>query len=243
MTLPIESRWQPRLTLPPVFTGLLSAKPEDTFSQACRIAGPDSAGSLIVAEREDVLDLAVVLAPEEPLVSARRALVVAMTALADAVGTHAAPEMPIAIEWPDTLVFDGARLGGGRLGWPEGCAEEAVPDWLVFSAMLIASKKVGDPGLAPDSTSLEEEGFSPESGPLIVESFARNLMKSFEVWDEDGFAPLAARYLSRLVRAGARTGRIDRNGDVVIGSDRLALRPALLRDPAWRDAASGTVRL
>ncbi|MCJ2083789.1 biotin/lipoate--protein ligase family protein, partial [Methylobacterium sp. J-090] len=47
----------------------------------------------------------------------------------------------------------------GRLDWPKDCAEEAVPDWLVFSAMVIVSKShLGDPGLTPDSTALDEEG-------------------------------------------------------------------------------------
>jgi hypothetical protein len=35
---------------------------------------------------------------------------------------------------------DRARLGGGRLAWPESCGEDAVPDWLVFSGMLIAAQ-------------------------------------------------------------------------------------------------------
>lgn len=243
MTLAIDGRTVPPLMLPPAFTGLVSRKSETAFDQACRMAGPDGAGTLIVADRADALDFALVLAPDEPLVSARRALLVGMSALADAVGAHAAPEMPIAIDWPDTLVFDGARLGGGRLGWPKDCPEEAVPDWLVFSATLIVSKTGGaDPGLTPDSTALEEEGFSPECGPLVVESFARHLTKSFEVWEEDGFEPLAARYLARLVQAGMRPARIADDGDVLIGSERLALLPALCV-PAWRDPATGTVRL
>lgn len=243
MTLATDGAPPPPLMLPPAFTGLVSTGREAAFDQACRLAGPESAGTLVVAERADLLDFAVVLAPEEPLASARRAFHLGMAALADAVGAHAAPEMPIAIDWPDTLVFDGARLGGGRLGWPDACAEDSVPDWLVFSATLIVSKaRAGDPGQTPGSTALDEEGFAPECGRLIVESFSRGLMKGFEVWDEDGFAPVAARYLARLVQAEKRPARIAEDGDVLVGAERLALRPAL-RAPAWRDPATGTVRL
>ncbi|MCJ2080927.1 biotin/lipoate--protein ligase family protein, partial [Methylobacterium sp. J-090] len=150
------------LVLPPAFTGLRAPATDDAFTHARALAeegAGDAAGTLVVVEREDVLDLAVILAPGEPLASARRAFLLGMAALVDAVGTHGPPEMPITLVWPDELRFDGARLGGGRLDWPKDCAEEAVPDWLVFSAMVIVSKShLGDPGLTPDSTALDEEG-------------------------------------------------------------------------------------
>ncbi|HEX8416556.1 MAG TPA: biotin/lipoate--protein ligase family protein, partial [Methylobacterium sp.] len=177
--------------------------PDDAFAHACRIAGPDTTGTLVFVARDDVIDLAVVLAPEEPLSSARRAFFAGMVALAEAIGAQAPPQIPVVIAWPDTLMFNGARLGGGRLGWPKDCAEDAVPDWLVFAGMVIASKSgAGDPGLTPDSTSLEEEAFPADGRAEIVESFARNLMKAFEVWEQEGFDAVAGRYLRHVPAGG-----------------------------------------
>lgn len=237
-----------RLTLPPAFTGRVVPMPDDAFAHACRIAGPDTTGTLVLVARDDLIDLAVVLAPEEPLASARRAVFAGMVALAEGIGAQAPPEVPVVIAWPDTLLFDGARLGGGRLGWPQDCAEDSVPDWLVFSGLVIANKRdAGDPGLTPDSTSLEEEGFGVAGHAEIVEGFARHLMKAFEVWEQDGFGVLADRYLAHVpIGADEERRRIEANGDGVIAAAgrvrRLELLPAL-RVAAWLDPATGKPRL
>ena len=238
------------LVLPPAFTGLVTAAPFDAADQACRLAeaGEAEAGTLLLEEREDLIAFAVVLAPTEPLATARRAFFVGMQALADAVGSFGPPEIPVTFHWPDTLNFNGARLGGGALRWPEACDEAEVPDWLVFSAMLIVSKRAaGDPGLTPDSTALEEEGFPADLREALVESFARHLTKAFEIWSEDGFARSASRYLARLALPEGARAAIEANGDAHVIrawgiSEILPLRPAL-DAPTWRDPATGRVRL
>jgi hypothetical protein len=230
------------LTLPPLFSGAILRPDEDAFAHALRAAA-DGPGALFVGERRGMFEIAVALAPEEPLRSARRAVYPGMLALAQAVGANAPSEMPLAIDWPDTLVYDGARLGGGRLAWPDGCAEDETPRWMVFGVSLIASKAAaGDPGLTPGSTSLEDEGFVFEGRFALVESFARHLMKAFEIWDEDGFEAVAARCLGYLAGGPGEARRIDRNGDGLGGERRFALAPALAA-VAWRDPATGGVRL
>ncbi|KQP42931.1 hypothetical protein ASF49_03740 [Methylobacterium sp. Leaf104] len=235
------------LVLPPAFTARVVSSAAGTFREAVALAkrdGADAAGALLLAERADVLDVAVILAPEEPLSSARRAFLAAMTALADAVGAHGPPEMPLTFGWPDVLIFDGARLGGGRLGWPDGCDEHSVPDWLVFSAMLLLSKaEIGDPGLTPGSTALDEEGFPADIRDALVESFARNLSRTFSVWTEDGFEGIAARYLAHLPTPVGVPVRIDRAGDVVLGGSEHWPLASLLRASAWLDPETGSVRL
>jgi biotin-(acetyl-CoA carboxylase) ligase len=244
MTLLERSSPTLRLTLPPAFAQIGAGNDGDAFAAALRMAGAAGPGALAVSGRADVVDLAVVLAPEEALASARRALFCGMLALAEAVGATGPSETPVTILWPDTLLYDGARLGGGRLGWPQACAEQARPDWLVFGATLIASKaQAGDPGLTPGSTSLEEEGFAPDAPRLIVESFARNLMKAFEIWSEDGFDEVAARFLAYAPEPAGRPRRIDETGDLLAGEgERRPLGPALLA-VQWRDPRSGGVRL
>ena len=248
MTVSLAQGRGHRLALPPAFTALVIAQDSDgAFAEACRIARMDEAatGTLVWSGPAETMDLAVVLAPEEPLRTARRAFVAGMVAVAAAVGAHAPPEMPIEVEWPDTLLFDGARIGGGRLGWPETCGEDEEPDWLVFSGKLIVSKAyAGDPGLTPFSTSLEEQGFGYDDQESLVEGFARNLMKTFESWQEDGFDAVADRYLRHLpVVDGGSARTLSATGDLVENADTRRDLLAGLRTPSWLDPATGRVRL
>lgn len=240
-----------RLALPPAFRAHLSPTAPGACADACRLAGSGlaPAGTLVWTGKADTIDLAVILAPEEPLATARRGFFAGMAALAAALGAHAPPEMAVEIAWPDTLLFDGARIGGGQLSWPEGCGEDMVPDWLVFGGMLIASKAhAGDPGLTPFSTSLDEQGFVHDDQESIVEGFARNLTKVFEMWSEDGFSAVAGRYLGHLPRGdGAGPFAIAKTGDLVesaaVGEPRRsALLPAL-EAVSWLDRHTKTVRL
>jgi hypothetical protein len=234
--------------LPPSYRLVVLRERDDAFAHACTIAAQAGAGTLVWVRRFDLFEFAVVLEPEEALASARRAFFTGMSALADAVGAACPPDKPAEFEWPGTLLFDRARLGGGRLAWPQDCAEGEVPEWLVFSAMLIASKHgSGESGLTPNSTSLEDEDceFSHEA---LLESFARNLMRAFHIWHEQGFPPLAADYLARLRMPVDTEGRGDiaENGDLLLkraGSvEPLAFLPAL-EEAAWLDRTTGRPRL
>ena len=237
----------PALSLPPAYTLVSLREHGDAFAHACRIAGEAGAGTFVWVRRFDVLEFAVVLEPEEPLATARRAVFAGMAALADALASFAPPEKPITFAWPTTVHFDGGRLGGGRLGWPDDCAEDEVPGWLVFSGILLAIAGTRSPGDHPEATWLEEEGFDVRDRDMILESFARHLMHAFDTWSERGFTAIADAYLARLPReAGEGVRGIDANGDLLIhGTDglrRIPLLPAL-QAAAWYDPATGSVRL
>ena len=234
------------LDLPPPYSFVRLRESGDAFAHACAIAAEVGAGTLVKVGRFDLLEFAVVLEPEEPLLSARRAFFAGMNATGDALGAHSPPEKPVVFDWPDTIRYDGARVGGGRLGWPLHCGEQEVPDWLVFSATLVAAQR-GDPGLNPDATSLDEEAVVDLDA--ILESFARNLMWSFDLWQANGFAALAELYLGRLPKErAADTRHIDENGDLVVSNPalsaplRLSLAAALGR-PSGLDPATRSVRL
>ncbi|KAA2237156.1 biotin/lipoate--protein ligase family protein [Salinarimonas soli] len=237
------------LDLPSLYTAVRLRERGDAFAHACAIAAEAGAGTFVHVGRFDLLEFAVVLEPEEPLGRARRAFFAGMAAIADAVAAHCPPEKGLAFAWPDAIRFDGALVGGGRLGWPEGCPEDAVPDWLVFGGILVAARvRIGDPGFHVDSTSLEEEGFgTPEE---VIGSFARHLMVHVDAWGERGFDPVAEAYLARLEREKAGDTRgIDVNGDLLIRHHgergpvrRVPLLPAL-QVPGWLDPATGGVRL
>src|SRR5262249_48673009 len=103
----------PALDLPPPFREVTLREAGDAFAHARRTAAQEGAGTLVHVGRFDLAEFAVVLEPEEPLRTARRALYAGMTALGDALAALAPPEKPISIDWPDAVRVDGGLVGGG----------------------------------------------------------------------------------------------------------------------------------
>jgi hypothetical protein len=246
MAMPAAVPARPALALPPPYSLVSLRESGDAFAHASAIAERAGAGTLVWVRRFDLIEFAVVLEPEEPLRTARRAFFCGMNAVADAVAAYCPPEVELVIDWPDGFRLNGGRIGGGRLGWPNGCPEDEPPPWLVFSAMLTAAwVGADDPGSRPSATSLEEEGFSGTDGPAVVEAFAQYLMLGFDLLAERGFEPIADSYLRRLaIRKAGEERRIADGGDLLIrdpgasAAERLALLPALER-AAWFDPATG----
>jgi biotin-(acetyl-CoA carboxylase) ligase len=236
------------LDLPPGFDLITLRESGDAFAHAQKIAAQAGAGTIVHVGRFDLAEFAVVLEPDEPLRTARRALYAGCVALADALAVSAPPERPIDFVWPDTVRVDGGIVGGVQLAWPAGEDEEAIPDWLVFGAM-IRTVALGEhaPGLRPLGAALEEEGFEDVGSGRLVESFTRHLMAAVDTWREQGFAAIAKDYLTRLSRESGVRREIAENGDLLIvrandaRPERRALLPALAR-AAWRDPATGGPR-
>jgi len=232
------------LVLPPPFALVTLREVGDAFAHATSIAAEKGAGTLVYVGRFDLAEFAVVLEPDEPLRSARRAFFAGMSALADSLVAHAPPETPLAIEWPDAVTVNGGTVGGGRLGWPRGADENRPPAWLVFGAMIRTVAMNTEPGLNPLSTALEEEGFSDFTAARLVESFARHLMLVTDSWNERGFDAVARDYLARLPAEKGTRRHIDRNGDLLIALpgdtdvERKELLPALAK-PSWLDPKTG----
>jgi biotin-(acetyl-CoA carboxylase) ligase len=234
----------PDLALPPPFTLVRLRELGDAFVHAQSIAAEQGAGTLVYVGRFDLAEFALVLEPDEPLRQARRAFYAGMTALAEAVAAHAAPETAIGIEWPDTLTVNRGLVGGGRLAWPKDASEDEPPPWLVFGGMIrTVSLSEAEPGLNPLVTALEEEGFGDTSSDLLVESFARNFMFTLDSWHESGFGAVAKSYLERLPRESGLRRDIDDNGDLLVRRmgktdvDRQALLPRLAA-PSWYDVSA-----
>ena len=83
-----------------------------------RIAAEEGAGTLVYVGRFDLAEFAVVLEPDEPLRTARRASMPAWPRSPMRSLVHAPPEKPIAFDWPDAIRVDGGLVGGARLAWP-----------------------------------------------------------------------------------------------------------------------------
>ena len=234
------------LDLPPLFRLVTLREVGDAFAHAQEIAAEAGAGTLVHVGRFDLAEFAVVLEPEEPLRTARRAFYAGMVALGDALLTHAPPEKPITFEWPDAIRVDGGLIGGARLAWPAADEEEPAP-WLVFGAMIRTVSMTEDPGLHPMAAALEEEGFADLGMGRLAESFARHLMVAFDSWKESGFAAVAREYLTKLPAEKGLRRDIDENGDLLVrrvgksDAERRGL-VAALGQPSWLDPKTGGPR-
>jgi biotin-(acetyl-CoA carboxylase) ligase len=235
------------LQLPPPFRLVVLREAGDAFAHACAHAGKLGAGTLVFVGRFDLAEFAVVLEPDEPLAVGRLAFYAGMVALGDTLAACAPPEKPITIEWPDTIRVDCGLVGGGRLAWPDGCGEAAVPEWLVFGAMIRTVLVRGaEAGLYPLATALAEEGFHDASAESLAEGFARHLMVAIDRLQESGFAPLAREYLAKLVPSETRRNLGD-DGDLLIRAAAGALESRSLvsglRLPSWLDPVTGAPSL
>ena len=236
------------LDLPPPFRALALREVGDAFAHATQIAAHAGAGTLVHVGRFDLAEFAVVLEPEEPLRTARRALYAGLTALADALAVHAPAEKPISFDWPDAIRIDGGLIGGARLAWSGGADENTPPPWLVFGAMIrtvVMSEQ--EMGLHPFAAALDAEGFDVGSDRLL-EGFARHLMIVVDTWQQDGFTEVARSYLSRVSSKHGAPHHIDDNGDLLvrrIGKSVAERRPLLpaLATPSWLDPAIQGPRL
>jgi hypothetical protein len=238
----------PTLDLPPPFSLVTLREVGDALAHARAIAPDEGAGTLVHVGRFDLSEFAVVLEPEEPLASARRAFYLCMAALYDALLAHAPPERPIEIGWPDAVYVDGGLVGGGRLAWPAGTSEAAIPDWLVFGASIrLVSLGKEEAGLQPLSTALEQEGFDDLGSGRLVESFARHLMLALDAWRAGELAAVTRQYVDRLRLEKGAIPSLSREGDLLVRwrgksePDRHVLADALAT-PSWLDPATGGPR-
>ena len=221
----------------------------NAFEHAQAIASEAGAGTLTWVGRFDLVEFAVVLEPDEPLVSARRAIYAGLAALADALSVHAPPEMPLHYDFPAALKFNHGLVGGGQLAWPANAKENERPDWLVFGAMVRTHIMDNlEPGQRADAVSLEEEGFEDVGGGTLVESFSRHLMLHMHEWQTNGFAKVAEAYLVRVPAAPNVERSIDGAGDLLtrtknkLDVKKQKLLPAIER-ALWIDHKTGEILL
>ena len=222
----------------------------DAFTHALDIAEASGAGTLVYVGRFDLAEFAVVLEPNEPLRTARRAFYAGMVALTDALRAYAPPNKLVTIDWPDAIRIDGGLVGGGRLGWPSSAKEDEPPPWLVFGAMIrTVSMADEEPGVHPLASALEQEGFGEAGAVQVTESFARHLMATIDAWQADGFDGVAREYPGPAFARTANQPADRRQRRSSVAPDRNRQGRAAwicmqaLAAPSWFDSKLGGPRL
>lgn len=234
-------------TMPPGFTLVTLRESGDALAHAIRIAPDAGAATMVWVRRFDLVEFALVMEPDMPLRTARLAHYLCMNALADALSVHCPPERPVLFGWPDALLYDHGLIGGGRSAWPEACGEDQTPDWLVFGAMVRASR----PSPFEDAplltgVAMDEGGFQEVDAADLVESFSRHVMLNVSRWNSDGPQATVRRFLDRMEKKqGVRHG-IAPEGDLIAtsqaGDERRSFLEALAAAD-WFDAQEGAPKL
>jgi hypothetical protein len=237
------------LNLPPVYKLMVLDRLDDGFSTICRCAPELGAGTLVLVDQPDRIELSVVLEPNVPLISARWTFFIGMNALAGTVASTCPPGTDISLGWPDAVWLDSAPHGSGRLGCPANCHEEEVPPWLVFSALLEEPRRwTTDPDHA-DGTSLSAQCTNwAAHNAKLVEGFARYFLHGLNLWEEQGSKPIARCYTARLRPYESSIGlTLEESGDLLVeyaagGTiERCSIAPAL-HTLKWLRRISGESR-
>jgi hypothetical protein len=222
--------------LPSVFTPVVPLREGgDAMARARALAPQHGAGTLAWVRSAGRIEAAVVLEPEQPLAAARPALYAAASALADALAAFGPPEVPLTFRWPAQVFVNGGQVGEARLAWPDGTAEDAVPDWIVVGVEARLMFPQGwEPGHGLHQTALAEEGWdlAEATNAELTAGWARHLMANLAEWQRTGigggFPRLAERFLARLEQdartEGGRRGLDPATGDLVVERDAARAR-------------------
>ncbi|HHB80565.1 MAG TPA: DUF4444 domain-containing protein [Aliiroseovarius sp.] len=149
----------------------------DPFAKACTRAmlGCDS-GLIIYRISADHVRAALVLAPEQALAHAMRALPACALGLQNAIGALAPPEVAVHLGWDGAIWVNGARAGAMQVA-ASTTRPEDEPDWLVIGLTLQRLPRgEGEGGLDPTRTSLIEEGCGDIDPVRLLESWARHAL-------------------------------------------------------------------
>jgi biotin-(acetyl-CoA carboxylase) ligase len=177
------------LQFPPLLTGV--AVPGDPFEAALASVAQDvEPGAVFYGVDPTRMQVAVVLAPEEPLETALRVTFAITLGLNDSLGALAPPEVGVHLVWPDRIKVNGAFCGKIRVA-ASTTDKTSEPDWLIVGLevpLLLPGKT--EPGHDPDRTALAEEGCAEILMPDLIEAWGRHMMNWLHIYLTDGFEPL-----------------------------------------------------
>jgi biotin-(acetyl-CoA carboxylase) ligase len=167
------------------------------FAEACRAAQARELGAadIVWSRASASAALAIVLEPEVALECALQMAPLLMVALGDCLGALCPPQVGVQYRWPMGILLNGSPAGEVRIGAPRVPLKE-VPGWLVVGAEL-AVMAPRDGRQDWSNTSLEEEAGAGINRSDILASLASHFLSWVNTWQEVGFRPICAAWLSR----------------------------------------------
>jgi BirA family biotin operon repressor/biotin-[acetyl-CoA-carboxylase] ligase len=146
---------------------------------------------------EGNLFASLLLHPNKPAGECAQLTFAAALAVSDMLAGYA-PSGGFALKWPNDVLAEGRKIAGILLESESGADGKAA--WLVigFGVNLAAY-----PERLP-AISLAALGISPPTGKQAVHRLAGAFRKWYELWLEEGFAPVREAWLARAAGLGAR---------------------------------------
>jgi len=240
------------LSLPPAFKACALPPDADPSAEGAAAARrEDATGFLFYAERPDLLEATLVLAPEGTLRASLAVIYPLMQAFGDALGSALPPRVAVHFGWPDRVFVNGGLAGALRLVAPSG-DPDSRPDWLLADLALdIMGGSLAEPGMERERTSLFGEGVMDVGPRPILEAFARYFLVWLSRWEDRGLAALEQAWIGRVLgyeaahqfngpngAFEARVKALARDGNLVLeaAGRRRVLDIGLVLDAAgWRE--------
>lgn len=198
------------LCLPPLF----SAVEADGAPRACAIrlarAGCDG-GTVVYGAAGDLLDAAIVFAPETPLAHAAQILPVTAIGFQNALGALAPPEVAVHLSWDGAIYVNGGICGRLDLIAPQG-AEDAVPDWLIVALTLAVLPQGENPGETPDRTALYAEGCGEVAPDGLLEAWVRHSLLWINRWSQGDLKAVHREWSGLAFGLNGEVAQDDRSG-------------------------------
>ena len=229
------------LEFPPLLTGIVVTG--DPFA-AARASVEDEVepGAVFYSVDPSRMQVAIVLAPEEPLDAALRVSFAITLGFNDALGALAPPEVGVHLVWPDRIKVNGAFCGALRVEASTG-DPGAEPDWLAIGLDVpLVLPRENEPGHDPDRTALAEEGCGDIRTPELIEAWGRHMMNWLHIYLTDGFEPLHREWRAKgdglgepvtYPESGIFVG-LDENGGMILKDEsgtRILPLTAMLERP------------
>ena len=216
--------------LPPLLTAEKVSKDIDVFQKAISSAKTSETGTVFYSEKNEMVDIAILLNPEVNQKKCNHMIYVLTVAIGDAIGALAPPEVMVTYSFPGYIYLNKGEAGAVSFAIDYQKQDDQVPEWLVLSFKL-KIKEIGDMKQDhpdPDITSLETEGAGFISRTRLIESVCRHFLAWLNQWEEEGFAPVVKMWNQRIEHEKdikltngqkAKFITIDENGYAIVEKD------------------------
>lgn len=183
------------LILPPLLNAIETIEPFSTAVEQVRKRNA-GAGDLFWTPSDILADFAIVLEPDVNYVRAAEMVPLALVALSDCLAVLLPPQVAVQFRDDHKVAINGGVAGGVDAAMSRKLENKEEPDWLVLSIKIAMRQpeNAGDPGLQPEITTLDEEGWEAPDLQKLVETYARHFLSWMAAWDDNGFDQVSRAY-------------------------------------------------